>query len=328
MKPTRWSSLADAYLSAGCPGRNGMPKSPTAASMDRIRIERLRPTFGRSKLANIGLLSAITYGRSQTERPRAAEQELDTLSATLSFAALHGWIPVNPIVRRPKLQNAADVRHCREVMPVDGDELHRLASEMFSDVASEATGWQMLFEALTGCRTSEMLSFRMDAKSKQEPGYIEGRFLYVRRSKAGRFPFVTLHPALVTAIEWHRKWHAATYGDASPWWFPGRDLARPLNRVSLTHRLAAICKRLGLGHRTSHGMRAFFVTVMRSRGTSNEQVAAMIGDRTSSLIETTYGALPEVWSGGEPMDWMPREGAPAWKIFDAHNEHVNQPCNS
>ena len=58
-------------------------------------------------------------------------------------------------------------------------------------------------------------------------------------------------------------------------------------------------------------------------GVSNEQVAAMIGDRTSSLIETTYGALPEVWSGGEPMDWMPREGAPAWKIFDTVNHGQN-----
>jgi integrase len=326
MKPTRWGALADLYEAAGYPGRNGMPKTALAGLIEKTRIARLRPVFGRTKLEHLGLLAAIEYGRSQTGRLRAAEMELDTLSSTLSFAVLHGWIPVNPILRRPKLQSAADVRHCREVMPADGDELHRIARVMFSDTASEATGWQMLFEALTGCRTSEILSLRMDAASKTSPGYIEGRYLYVRRLKSGRFPFVELHPALSTAIEWHRRWHADRFGDTSPFWFPGKDLARPLNRVALTHRLAVVCKRLGIAHRTSHGMRAYFVTVMRSRGKSNEQVAALIGDRTSSLIESTYGALPEVWSGGEPLDWMPRDGVPAWQVFQPTPETA--PCTS
>jgi hypothetical protein len=44
---------------------------------------------------------------------------------------------------------------------------------------------------------------------------------------------------------------------------------------------------------TSHGMRAYYVTVRRSQGIKDGQIAAEIGDKSGvALIVSTYGDLP------------------------------------
>lgn len=284
------------------------PAPPTvaeaAARLGRTLPPRILRAFGSVGLRDIRMHAAMEWAKNMTGT-RAADTELSALSAVCRDAVMRGWLVANPLAGRPRLHTIK--RHSREVMPLDGDELHAMARRFFDEPRSRAIGWQMLIAALTGCRTNEVLSLRMDALGRQDPGCVEGRYLYVRRSKSGVFPFVELTPELRACIEAHHAWHAAEVG-ASRWWFPGADLFRPLSRSALTDALA----RVGGRKITAHGLRAYCVTVWRSRGETNEQVASRIGDRTSSLIETTYGALPVSWAGGEPLTWLPTKGEPAW----------------
>lgn len=280
-----WGQLADRYVTA-----------PDAPASYRHTIPRLRAHFGSTHALDISIPMILKYG---AKRPtRAADLDLAILSSVMTWGVMRGLLRHNPIKIRPRLHHIK--RHSNEVMPADAEELHALAAKLLP----VAVGWQLLFAALTGCRTSEILRWRMDASGRKDPGWVEGRYLYVRRSKKGVNPFVELTPELSECIAAHHKWH----NGESPWWFPGADIYRPLNRVALTHALA----RLGGPKRTAHGLRAYCATVWRSRGESNEQVAARLGDKTAALIESSYGALPESWSGGEPLGWRPKVGKPSW----------------
>jgi integrase len=300
--------LAIAYVEAGCPDKRGQPRK--SARQELRNTSRILEIMGKTDPTSITQWDLIQYGKTRASAPRAADCELQTLSNILNWGVMAGAIPENRARVRPRVQKSSDVRHCRECMPANGDELHDIAEVLFKR-STAAVAWQFLFESFTGLRTSECIALRMDAKTRQEPGFMEGRYLYCRRGKAGRFPYVEMHSALTAAIEWHRKWHAYVH-PGNPWWFPGTDGGK-MPEATLRSRLNVLGKELGWPNRTSHGLRAYFVTVWRSLGRSNEQVAAMIGDRTSSLIETTYGALPEVWSGGAPLSFMPTDSPPAWR---------------
>lgn len=302
--------LVQAYVAAGCPTLRG--RQYARPEVMRAFLSRCCRHFGARAPGSLTVADCVAYGKTRMPSARAADAELQALSGALNWAAMHGMIAANPIRCRYRVQGTSDVRHSRDTMPADADELHRIARVLLEHPLSQATGWLMILKAFTGMRTGEALALRMDARSKADPGWIEGDYLYVRRAKSGQFPYVPLHPALRTALEWHRVWHAAEAG-GSPWWFPGRDMVRPLRLTALTSRLADVCKRLGLPHRTAHGLRAYYVTVWRSQGKTDAEVAALIGDRTVSLIQTTYGSLPEVWAGGKPLDFMPENTPPAWK---------------
>lgn len=278
--------------------------SAAAATVARALPPRILSAFGSLSLSAVTPAAAQSYGATR-EATRAADIELSALSALLSESVRRGWIRQNPLLGRARFHST--IRHSREVMPADGDELHRLAAALLAVPQSRAIGWQLLFSALTGCRTGEVLALRMDARSRGDPGWIEGRYLYVRRTKGGVFPYVELTAELRACIEAHRVWHAQE-GGGSRWWFPGADRFRPLER----HALTAALRRVSERKVTAHGCRAYFATVWRSRGKSDEQIAAMIGDRTVALIQTTYGSLPESWAGGKELGWMPENGEVAW----------------
>lgn len=242
------------------------------------------------------------YHYAQRAGKRAAEMEITRAKSAMDWGIKRGIWRENTLSgwRAPR----REIVHCREFMPESGDELQ----DVLERLLPSPIGWQAAFEALTGCRTSEVLAFRTDAVSKGDPGWREGKYLYVRRSKRGLFPFVEIHDALDSLLRAHSIWHASGYGTRSRWFFPGQSFGQPLTRFALAHAL----NKLPGPRRTSHGLRAFAVTVWRSHGESNEQVASRIGDRTSRLIETTYGSLPESWAGGEPLSWLRKDGTNAW----------------
>lgn len=315
---TTFRAVAEAYVEAGCPDRAGRPRAELARRREEIHIHRLMPIFGNLPPAGITQVHARIYGDSRASTPRAADVELATASNVLNWAIQTGRATTNPLRGRTRIQQAGDVRHARDVMPASGDEIHAMARELFASPRSASIGWQLILQAMTGCRTQELLALRMDAPPKTA-GAVEGRYLYVRRAKGGRFPFVELHPALTRAIEAHHAWVLSECPETR-FWFPGSDGVFPLNRVALTMALNRVCAKLGLPKRTAHGLRAFYVTVHRSRGEQDAQVAARIGDATAALISSTYGNLPEVWAGGEPLDWMPKDGVPAWA--DPESGHI------
>lgn len=303
--------LATSYLNAGCPDRRGVKRSAEQCAQEARRIQNLLPHF-RVPLTKLSVRHCAEFGAANSHRQRSADLDLQVLSNICWFGVMEGVLVTNPVVGRARNRRSRDVRHCRESMPKNADELHAVARHLLEGDQSQSTGWQMLFEAYTGMRTNEVLELRVDAKDRKSPGWIEGNYLYIRRSKGGGFPYVTMTPELRALAAAHRVWHDERWPEC-PYFFPGQLGVTALERTVLTRRLSVVCPRLGVGKITSHGLRAYFVTVMRSRGMSNEQVAALIGDRTASLIETTYGALPEVWAGGDPMGFTPERSLPAWE---------------
>jgi integrase len=211
-------------------------------------------------------------------------------------------------------------------MPISGTELHNLARYFFERSQSEVLGWQILLEAMTGCRTSEILKLRWDAKHRGEAGFIEGDWLWISRSKGGVKPFCQIHPALKETLRWLKAWRNARHPE-SPWFLPSSrktNGAPRKNRVtgilpvalkSLTHALADAGKKVAGAKRTSHGLRAFYVTVRRSQGITDAQIADEIGDKSgASIITSTYGAVPPNWRGAAKLSWMPGKGCkPAWE---------------
>lgn len=88
----------------------------------------------------------------------------------------------------------------------------------------------------------------------------------------------------------------------------------PVDRHTLTYGLT---RRAGpiiaKAPRTSHDLRAFYVTVRRSQGIPDAQIAAEIGDRMgAAIIASTYGAIPPNWRGGPQIDFLPTKQEKAW----------------
>lgn len=96
-----------------------------------------------------------------------------------------------------------------------------LAAKPFERPQTEVLGWQLLFEAFTGCRTSEILDLRMVAKDNSTPGFIEGDWLWLKRRENGTNPFALIHPAPREAVHAHREWHSRRFPN-HPMWIPHR----------------------------------------------------------------------------------------------------------
>lgn len=236
---------------------------------------------------------------------RLVDLELTALSVVLTWSVERGWLEANPIRGRSRLHKASKARNCRETMPPSGDVLNDIAAHFFAQPHFEAIGWQMLFEALTGMRTCEALRLKWNAQ-RGEPGFVEGNRMDIQRAKKGVNPWVLITPDLRELMEAHAQWHC---GQHEMFFLVGKaQLAVELNRLK------------GFPKVTSHGMRAFFVTKMRRDGHDDRDIAAMIGDKTVSLIQTTYGQPRP----GEPMlSFRRADGTAAWDKWLALREPTN-----
>jgi site-specific recombinase XerD len=247
---------------------------------------------------------------------RAIDRELNTLNNAFRYCKRREVVSVNPLADRPRYQPSTKVRHCREFMPDDADELHGIAGLLFGNPHSQVLGFQMLFEANTGLRTSEILKWGGD---KFGTTTADGKSIHVWRCKGQHAvnPYVTNHEGLQALIAAHAKWKADYYPD-SPWFFPGhdRDAHGPVDKGALAHALRRL-HRKGLikKKRTPHGTRAFYVTVRRSHGVTDAQIAHEIGHTSGgSTLGKVYGGVPPKWltGGGPKMSWLPA-GKPAWE---------------
>ena len=168
---------------------------------------------------------------------RAIDRELNTLNNAFRYCKRREVVSVNPLADRPRYQPSTKVRHCREFMPDDADELHSIAGLLFENPHSLVLGFQMLFEANTGLRTSEMLMWGSD---KFGTTTADGKSIHVWRCKGQHAvnPYVTNHKGLQALIEAHAKWKTQYYPD-SPWFFPGhdRDANGPVDKGALAHAL-------------------------------------------------------------------------------------------
>jgi hypothetical protein len=232
---------------------------------------------------------------------------------------------VNPLGdKRPKYgPKEKDVRHCYQTAPLSGDELHNLARHLFlaRGHRSEVLAFQLLFEAMTGLRRGEAVQMRWDATSRGQFGFIERwKYLHVPREKGGVAPWVEIHPALKDLLLALKSWRDRRYPQ-SPWFFPscydeGRD---PVEDGALGKALAKAAEVVAQARRTTHGLRAFYVTVRRSQGVPDQIIACEIGHSTGgTTLVKAYGGVPKNWYmiDHPELSWMPSANQPpAWAVL-------------
>ena len=249
---------------------------------------------------------------------RTIDRELSRLNNAFRYAKRRELIRFNPLLDRPKYQTSKMVHHCREFMPGSADELHACAGKLMEHQHSAVLGFQQLFESMTGLRTCEVLKWRTDA-GPDDPGYVtpDGKSLRVWRCKGQHSvnPFVKVHDGLAAALDAHRKWKQAFYPDSS-WFFPGHKLEenQSVDKGALAHALRRLSGKMGK-KLTSHGCRAFYVTVRRSHGMTDSQIAFEIGHTSGgATLAAVYGGVPPHWQTDCPkMSWLPVTGKPAWE---------------
>jgi integrase len=266
---------------------------------------------------------------------RSVDMDLNTLSNALLWGMRSNLILQNPMnFRRPRYCSAKTVRHCREFMPHDTEALHEIAAVLFSDIRCETLGWQMTFEAFTGLRTCEALQMRTNAQP-YEPGWItaDGKSMCVRRAKNQESvnPFVRIHEGLAAWVIAHKEWKQQRYPD-SPWFFPNyRDPdGKPADNGALGHALRLRLDKIGRKI-TSHGMRAFYVTVRRSNGIPDIQIAYEIGHTSAGkTLASVYGGVPPHWltEDGPKLKWLPESGKPAWEAISSKPAEPQHPAQN
>jgi len=316
------ADLCIEYEKKGCPDRQHSSRKGKQLYDEQSRIKQLIAFFGKRQADTIrskdcGLY--FSWRKARVKRgtgARTTDLELVTLANVFNWAVSLGKMDANPIAVRQRFRPGKTIKHCYQFMPSDAEELHALATYFFKRRQSEVLGWQVLLQAMTGCRTSEIVRLRWDAKDRTEAGFVENDWLWLNRSKNGVRPWSHIHDSLKECLEALKRWRLWR-NKTGPWWLPSSHSGKeiPLNASSLTKSLARASRSVCGKHRTSHGLRAYYVTVRRSQGIGDGQIADELGDSSgASTVVASYGGIPDNWRGGEGLTWMPK-GEPAWAML-------------
>lgn len=324
----RFGATAALYVKSGCPTNHTKfkPAPDHFRDEESARCTRLVRYFGSRKLDTIELASLMEYAKFRTRgQPagrgtRAVDKETQTLSNVLNFAVfITRSIAVNPIrSNRPRFHTIK--KRARERMPESADAIHALANHFFGRVRTECHGWHCYLAMFTGCRTSELLRLRLDATDGQ-PGYVQRDFtpadisplyastvalLHLERSKAGINPWALVGPEFSAMLECFRRWHQQRFPE-NAFYLPS-PYGGAMGEKQFGRALEAACAELEMPPVTPHGFRAYYATKRLRDQIPPAFVAAELGDKTVSLISTTYAETP----GRGRLSWLPSEGLPAW----------------
>jgi hypothetical protein len=340
------------YREAGCPDRFRDERPADTKAAEETNCDNLLEFWEDIPVA---IVSVAVFDRYCDTRKktitkkgcsgnRTVDLELNTLRNAFLWACRCELIPQIPLSGRwPRYHSSKKVKHCREFKPHDAAELHRIAQRLFEWARSEVLGWQVLFEANTGLRTVETLRLRFDAEP-YEPGWVtpDGKSLCVRRAKGQESvnPFVRIHEGLSSVLAAMRRWHKERWPN-SPWYFPSpMDPSKPIDKSALCHALRRLRKSSkgpdgaildGFLKRkiTSHGMRAWYVTVRRSHGIPDNQIAWEIGHTSGGqTLAEVYGGAPPHWLAGDgpKLRWSP-DGDQAWSALKYSTPEVQLRSN-
>ncbi len=247
---------------------------------------------------------------------RTVDRELNTLNNAFRWAVRCELLKSNPLAERPHYQKSTDVKHCREFMPRDAEELHDAAREFFKHPHSVVLGFQLLSEAYSSLRTQEVLKWGVDIFGSATS---DGKNINVWRCKGQHSvsPFVTVNEGMAALRKAHADWKAVNYPDASEF-FPSH-CGGSVSKGALVRALGRLFKSGMIKRKlTSHGAgRAFYVLVRRSHGISDAQIASELGHTSGgACITSTYGGVPDAWRKGDGprLSWLP--AVPAWDALE------------
>lgn len=297
------------YTQSNCPKRDEQPREGRQLTMELRRSEILHQKLSSLPVSKVnhGTLRAYRDWRGHT---RACELDITTLACALRWASRNPdetGLTENPMpADRPKF--APVKQHCRERQPKNADQLHEIASNLISSDRSAIFGWMMLFLAFTGIRIGRAMTFRLDAKD-HDPGHYDGECIWVGVSQThkGVFPFIRMHDALSQWLDAFMAWRQSV-GINSPWYFPSpKNPTSVVGAQSLEHAMRRVCAKLDIPKCSPHGLRSYFVNVLRSQGVNDSEIALRIGHKSGGrLIVEVYGEiLPQ------PIGFIP-EGDTAW----------------
>lgn len=305
------------YIAAGCPNKHRQARDGVQGDQELSRAGSLLTywsEFPCVQLSNAALDDfadwRIRHCRKGFHGGRAADLEIVTLKNAVRWVVRRGLLAQDPFaLLKISAYRKPIIRHCRESAPRSGDELHDIAAHLFEEPRGQVIAWLALITAMVGGRVSEMISLRTDA-GPQEPGNITDGVLWLRRAKKGSNNFFRIHPDLQVALEEFWRWRKWKLGKRkSDWWFIGKDVSTPIGEQSLTHALRRAGELVCGTVRTAHGLRSFYVTVRRSQGASDPQIALEIGQTSGGReIVRTYGEATPI-----KVSWMPEKGKPAWE---------------
>jgi integrase len=252
---------------------------------------------------------------------RSVDCDLKTLSNAFKYAIARDYYQdINPCSGRPKFCKDKDVSHCRDFMPDDADELHDAAEHFLKRPGSEACGFQLLIEAYSGLRCSEVLKW-----GTRQYGALtqDGQYRHVWRLKGQHAvnPYAQETDALAATVKALEEWRAKAHPDSKAW-LPndrGKQITKDALRRGLDRLSKAkdddgkpLLKKPLRGHGAG---RAFYVLVRRSWGKNDAEIAHELGHTSGGeTIRTTYGGVPRNWGTKLPkLSWMPLHRKPAWE---------------
>lgn len=330
-----FSALTDLYVQSGCLTRKQKFKRPSADFIadETTRAEKLKAYFGKLPVAAVNdLLQIPKYAKwrlrqfSAGKGTRAVDKEVQTLSNIINYAVFGtkqerlNFIQSN----RPRYHVVKSPSRAR--MPESSEVIHQLADHFFTEsqndgraLRSEVFGWMSLFHMFTGVRTAELLSLRLNAAPEQPGARVNGWLHLGRRSKSGINPYAEIYPEFAAMLDCFDRWHADRFPQAKEY-FPGPD--GPLDETSYSKAVSRAARKLGLPHITPHGFRSYCATKHLRDGKTHAEVAGIIGDKTAALIGSTYADAP----GGAKLHWLPRQGLPAWTLWQPESAKISKIC--
>ena len=251
-----------------------------------------------------------------TAGTRMIDLELNTLTNAFRLAKRRDVVLFNPMTDHPKFHDPKKVVHCRSYMPADADQLHERAGHLFQHPRSMVLGFQYLYEAVTGLRTEEVLKLGAEKDGTRFGSLTEdGKYMRVWRCKGQHSvnPYSAVHEGLRAVMDAHKGWLEENYPGCTLFFPSPVDPTMPVGSEALAHALGKLPGKKV----TSHGGRAFYVTVRRSWGIPDSQIAFEIGHTSGgSTLAKVYGGVPLSWlTDGPRMSWLPK-GAPAWAVLN------------
>lgn len=260
----------------------------------------------------------------QGKGSRAVDLELNALAQLCRWAVADERMDHNPFAQRPRFRSSKSIVHCHAKQADSDEELHQLARHLFSRSASVVSGARLLFATMTGLRPGEHAFLRWDARGASSKHRAPGeqftdthgrRLLAVQREKHGINPGVEIHATLGEFLDVWRAYTLERF-PGCPWMFPNNAGTGPCDADTLSRDLLPTCAALGLPPRTGHAARAFYVSVRRSQGLNDSDIASHLGHRSGEkIVVRIYGDPGDIRGTGR-LDWLPADGtAPAWELL-------------